>query len=44
MKKELVGVVVFIIIMVSIILVGINRIDRINNGDMTLVNQNQMDR
>ena len=44
MKKELVEVVVFIIIMVSIILVGINRIDRINNGDMTLVNQNQMDR
>ena len=44
MKKELVGVVIFIILMVSIILVGINRIDRINNGDMTLVNQNQMDR
>lgn len=44
MKKELVGVVVFIILMLSIILVGINRFDRINNGDMTLVNQNQMDR
>ena len=44
MKKTIIGMIVFIIIMSVILVCGINRIDKINNGEMTLVNQNEMDR
>ena len=44
MKKTLIGTIVFIIIMSVILVYGINRIDKINNGEMQLVNQNEMDR
>lgn len=44
MKKETIGVIVFIIIMSVILIYGINRIEKINNGEMQLVNQNEMDR
>ncbi len=44
MKKETIGVIIFIIIMSVILIYGINRIEKINNGEMTIVNQNEMDR
>lgn len=43
-RKELIGVVVFAIVMVAILLIGANRIEKIENGEMTLVSQSQMDR
>ena len=43
-RKELIGVVVFTIVMVGILLIGANRIEKIENGEMTLVSQSQMDR
>lgn len=43
-RKELIGVVVFVIVMVAILLIGANRIEKIENGEMTLVSQSQMDR
>ena len=43
-RKELIGVAVFAIVMVGILLIGTNRIEKIENGEMTLVSQSQMDR
>lgn len=43
-KKEILGVVVFAIVFLSILFVGVNRIERIENNEMVLVNQNQMDK
>lgn len=43
-RKELIGVVVFAVLMVAILLIGANRIEKIENGEMTLVSQSQMDR
>ena len=44
MKKTIIGMIVFIIIMSVILVCGINRIDKINNGEMTVASQNEMDR
>lgn len=44
MKKEIIGFLVFILVFSTIVVYGSNRIEKINNGEMTLVNQNQMDR
>ena len=44
MKKEIIGIIIFILIFSLIAIYGCNRIEKINSGEMTLVNQNQMDR
>lgn len=44
MKKEIIGVVLLAIIILGILFTGANRIEKIENGNMVLVNQNQMDR
>ena len=43
-KKEIIEVMIIAIIFIAILLVGSNRIEKIENGEMVLVNQNQMDR
>lgn len=42
--KEIMGFVIVGIALVGILFVGANRIEKIKNGEMTLVNHNQMDR
>lgn len=42
--KEIIGVLIFAVLMVGILLVGANRIEKIENGEMTLVSQSYMDR
>ena len=42
--KEIMGVLIFAVLMVGILLVGANRIEKIENGEMTLVSQSYMDR
>ena len=44
MKKQILVTMLFVITILSILFLGMNRIEKINNGEMTLVNQNQMDR
>lgn len=44
MKKEVLGFVIFIILFSIIMIYGLNRFEKIENNEMTLVNQNQMDR
>ena len=46
-KEEILETIVIILFAIFILLTlyfGTARIDRINNGEMTLVNENQMDR
>lgn len=43
-KKEILGFVVFIIIMISLIAIGMERFEKIDNGEIILVNQNDADR
>ena len=43
-KKEIMGVLIFTAIFMAIIFAGINRFEKVENGEMVLVNQNQMDR
>ena len=42
--KKVIGIIAFLLIFTVMIIYGSNRIEKINNGEMTLVNQNQMDR
>lgn len=42
--KELVVVVLIGVALIGILFIGANRTERIENGDMVLVNQNEMDR
>lgn len=42
--KEIMGFVIVAIALVGILFIGADRIEKIENGEMTLVNQNQMDR
>lgn len=42
--KKVLGVLIFVIIFSMIMVYGMNRIEKINNGEMVLVNQNEMDR
>ena len=44
MKKELIGAIAFIIIMALMIAYGLDRIEKINNGEMIVVSESQMDR
>lgn len=44
MKKGIIGAIIFLLVFSLIIVCGSNRIEKINNGEMTLVNQNQIDR
>ena len=44
MKKEVIGTIVFVLIIVSIVVYGFNRLEKINNGEMIVVNENQMNR
>ena len=42
--KEIIVTLLFGALIFGILLIGANRIDRIENGDMVLVSQSQMDR
>lgn len=42
--KEIMWFVIVGIALIGILFIGANRIEKIENGEMTLVNQNQMDR
>lgn len=42
--KEIIGFLLMGVILVGILFIGMNRIEKIENGEMTLVSQNQMDR
>lgn len=44
MKKEILGLVIFTVIMAVIFAVAVDRFEKIDNGEMVLVNQNEMDR
>ncbi len=44
MKKETIGVIIFIIIMATMFIFWLDRMEKINNGEMTIVSQNEMDR
>lgn len=48
MNREKIGqvitIILFAIFILTIIYVGTQRVERIDNGDMILVNQNEMDR
>lgn len=43
-RKEFLGVLIFGIAMVGILMFGMAKFEKIENGEMVLVNQNQMDR
>lgn len=42
--KEIMGFAIVGIALVGILFIGANRIEKIENGEMTLVSQSQMDR
>lgn len=42
--KEIMGFALLGIALVGILFIGTNRVEKIENGEMTLVSQNQMDR
>lgn len=42
--KEFIGFILIGVLMVGILFIAMNRFEKIENGEMTLVNQNQMDR
>lgn len=42
--KEIMGFLLLGVIMVGILFIGINRIEKIENGEMTLVSQSEMDK
>jgi len=44
MKKEILWIILLVIAFITLIIYGSYRTEKINNGEMTLVNQNQMDR
>ena len=43
-KKEIMVFVIAGIALVGVLFIGANKIEKIESGEMTLVNQNQMDR
>lgn len=42
MKKEMLGLIIFIIIMIAMFIYGMNRFDKINNGEMVQVSESYM--
>lgn len=44
MKKETIGMIVFIIIMATMFMFWLDRMEKINNGEMTIASQNEIDR
>ena len=44
MKKEVVGIIAFVIIVVILGIYGLDRFEKIHDGKMIVVNENQMDR
>lgn len=42
--KEIMGLLLLGVIMVGILFIGASRVEKIENGKMVLVNQNEMDR
>ena len=42
--KEFIGLILAGVLMVGILFIAMNRFEKIESGEMTLVNQNQMDR
>ena len=43
-RKELIGFILLGVVLISILFIGTSRVEKIENNEMTLVNQNQMDR
>ena len=44
MKKEIILIILFLIIMLGIYFIGRDRFEKIEDGEMILVNENLMDR
>ena len=44
MKKEIILLILFLIIMLAIYFIGRDRFEKIEDGEMVLVNENLMDR
>ena len=44
MKKEMIGLIIFIIIFSVMILYGIDRFEKINNDEMIVVSESEMDK
>lgn len=44
MKKEIIAIILFLVIMLAIFFIGRERFNAIESGQMTLVNQSYMDR
>lgn len=44
MKKEIIGVIIFLVIMLAIYFIGRQRFDDIEKGNMIIVNENERDR
>lgn len=44
MKKEIIGVILFLVIMLAIYFIGQQRINAINDGRMTVVSESERDR
>jgi hypothetical protein len=42
--KEIMGLLLVGVVMVGILFIGASRVEKIENGGMVLVNQNEMDR
>lgn len=44
MKKEIIAIILFLVIMLAIFFIGRARFNAIESGELTLVNQSEMDR
>lgn len=44
MKKEVVLAIVFVIVMIGMVTIALDRFEKIDNGEMTLVSESYMDR
>ena len=44
MKKEIIAIIIFLVIMLAIFFIGRARFEAIERGQLTLVNQSEMDR
>ena len=44
MKKEVIGIIIFLVIMLAIYFIGHMRFEKIENGEMIVVSENERDR
>ena len=44
MKKEIFGLIVFVVVIIAMFVYCVDRFDKINNGEMIVVSENEMDR